>query len=42
MSTLQALPFARAQKKLRLLVSANATLCLYSFFNGYIQTAHID
>ena len=38
----QALPVARAQKKLGLPVCANATSCLYSFFNGDIQTAHID
>jgi hypothetical protein len=33
---------ARAQKKLGLWVNANATACLYSFFDGDERTAHID
>jgi len=36
------LPIARAQKKLHLRVNINATACLYSFFNGSEQTAHLD
>ncbi|MFC1607292.1 hypothetical protein ACFL47_04910 [Candidatus Latescibacterota bacterium] len=41
-SLAQALPIARAQKKLGLLISTNATSCTYSFFNGDERTAHID
>jgi hypothetical protein len=38
----QALPIARAQKKLGLEININATHCLYSFFDGSPETAHID
>jgi hypothetical protein len=41
-SLADALPVARAQKKLGLLVSLDATSLLYSFFNGDKGTAHID
>jgi hypothetical protein len=41
-SLAQALPVARAQKRLGLLVNVDATPCLYSFFNGDPQTAHVD
>jgi len=36
------LTVARAQKKLGLRVNINANACLYSFFNGDEQTAHVD
>jgi len=38
----EALVIARAQKKLGVCVNVDATSCLYSFFNGNPQTAHID
>jgi len=41
-SVAQALPVARAQKRLGLLISVDATPCLYSFFNGEEATAHRD
>lgn len=41
-SLAQALPVARAQQKLDLLVCVDATPCLYSFFNGEEKTAHRD
>ena len=36
------LMIAKVQKKLNLRININATNCLYSFFNGNEQTAHID
>ena len=41
-SLAQALPIARAQKRLGLSVNVNATSCMYSFFDGDERTAHID
>jgi len=41
-SLAQSLMIAKMQKKLNLRVNINATRCLYSFFNGDEQTAHID
>jgi hypothetical protein len=41
-SLAQSLMIAKAQKKLNLRVNINANQCLYSFFNGDGQTAHID
>ncbi len=41
-SLAEALPIARAQKKLGLRININANHCLYSFFNGDPATAHID
>ncbi len=41
-SLAQSLMIAKVQKKLNLRVNINATRCLYSFFNGDEQTAHID
>ncbi|MHC4258972.1 MAG: hypothetical protein ACYSTF_00970 [Planctomycetota bacterium] len=41
-SLTKAFTIAKAQKKLGLRVNINATGCLYSFFNGDKQTAHID
>ncbi len=41
-SLAQSLMVAKVQKKLNLRVNINATNCLYSFFNGDEQTAHID
>ena len=41
-SLAQSLMIAKVQKKLNLHVNINATRCLYSFFNGDEQTAHID
>ncbi len=38
----QSLMIAKVQKKFSLRVNINATNCLYSFFNGDEQTAHID
>jgi len=38
----QGLAIARAQTKLGLAVSVNATPCLHSFFNGDESTAHVD
>jgi hypothetical protein len=38
----EALPIARAQKKLGLRVNIDATSCTYSFFDGSEETAHID
>jgi len=38
----QALPIARAQKKLGLRVNVNANACMYRFFNGDERTAHVD
>ncbi|HUU15807.1 MAG TPA: hypothetical protein VMW72_01545 [Sedimentisphaerales bacterium] len=41
-SLAQSLMIAKVQKKLNLRININATNCLYSFFNGDEQTAHID
>jgi hypothetical protein len=41
-SLTKAFTIAKAQKKLGLRININATGCLYSFFNGDKQTAHID
>lgn len=41
-SLAQSLIIAKVQKKLNLRININATNCLYSFFNGDEQTAHID
>jgi len=41
-SLAEALPVARAQKKLGLLVNVDATACLYAFFDGDEKTAHVD
>ncbi len=41
-SLAEALPVARAQKKLGLLINVDATPCLYAFFNGDPATAHVD
>ena len=41
-SLAQSLMIAKVQKKLHLRININATRCLYSFFNGDEQTAHID
>jgi len=41
-SLAEALPVARAQKKLGLTVAIDATSLLYSFFNGDKSTAHLD
>jgi hypothetical protein len=41
-SLAQSLMIAKVQKKLNLRININATSCLYSFFNGDEQTAHID
>jgi len=41
-SLAQSLMIAKVQKKFNLRVNINATNCLYSFFNGDEQTAHID
>ena len=41
-SLAESFTIARAQKKLGLRVNINATRCLYSFFNGDEQTAHVD
>jgi len=41
-SLAQSLMIAKVQKKLNLRVNINANRCLYSFFNGDEQTAHID
>jgi hypothetical protein len=41
-SLAQSLTIAKIQKKLNLRVNINANRCLYSFFNGDEQTAHID
>ncbi|HCO92380.1 MAG TPA: hypothetical protein DIU00_00255 [Phycisphaerales bacterium] len=41
-SLAQSLMIAKAQEKLNLRVNINANQCLYSFFNGDEQTAHID
>ena len=41
-SLAQSLTVAKVQKKLNLRVNINANQCLYSFFNGDEQTAHID
>jgi hypothetical protein len=41
-SLAQSLTIAKVQKKLNLRININATNCLYSFFNGDEQTAHID
>jgi len=41
-SLAQSLMIAKVQKKLNLRVNINATRCLYSYFNGDEQTAHID
>ncbi|MCP4611243.1 MAG: hypothetical protein GY845_21240 [Planctomycetes bacterium] len=38
----QSLMVAKVQKKLNLRININANNCLYSFFNGDEQTAHID
>jgi hypothetical protein len=38
----QSLTIAKVQKRLNLRININATNCLYSFFNGDEQTAHID
>ncbi|MFB0553438.1 MAG: hypothetical protein ACETWQ_09005, partial [Phycisphaerae bacterium] len=38
----QSLMIAKVQKTLNLRININATSCLYSFFNGDEQTAHID
>lgn len=38
----QSLMIAKVQKKLNLRININVTNCLYSFFNGDEQTAHID
>jgi hypothetical protein len=38
----QALTVARAQQKLGVRVNANASACLYRFFNGDERTAHVD
>lgn len=37
-----ALPVARAQRSLGLLVNVDATSCLYSLFDGSPETAHVD
>ena len=39
--TEQYLPIARAQAKLGLRINIDATSCLYSFYNGSSETAHI-
>ena len=41
-SLADALPVARAQKRLGLLINIDATPCMYSFFNGDESTAHVD
>ena len=41
-SLAQSLTIAKVQKKLNLRININANQCLYSFFNGDEQTAHID
>ncbi len=41
-SLAKSLMIAKVQKKFNLRVNINATNCLYSFFNGDEQTAHID
>ena len=41
-SLAQSLTIAKVQKKLNLRVNINATRCLYSYFNGDEQTAHLD
>jgi len=41
-SLAQSLMIAKVQKKLNLRVNINATKCLYSFFDGNEETAHID
>ncbi|MEW6755232.1 MAG: hypothetical protein AB1505_30265 [Candidatus Latescibacterota bacterium] len=41
-SLARALPIARAQHRLGLPVNVNATSCLYSFFDGSPETAHVD
>jgi hypothetical protein len=41
-SLAESLTIAKVQKKLNLRININATNCLYSFFNGDEQTAHID
>jgi hypothetical protein len=41
-SLAQSIMIAKAQKKLNLRVNINTNRCLYSFFNGDEQTAHID
>jgi hypothetical protein len=41
-SLAQSMVIAKAQNKLNLRININATRCLYSFFNGDEQTAHID
>ncbi len=41
-SLAEALPVARAQKKLGVPVNANANALLYSFFDGTDATAHLD
>ena len=38
----RALVVARAQKKLGVAISVNATACLHRFFNGDERTAHVD
>ncbi len=38
----QALPIARAQKKLGVPVGVDASGCLYSFYDGTPETAHVD
>ncbi len=41
-SLAEAMPVARAQRKLGLRINIDATPCLYSFFNGDEATAHVD
>ncbi len=41
-SLAQSLLLAKVQKKLNLRININANNCLYSFFDGDVQTAHID